>query len=312
MIIKSLPRDPSQNHIQVLYQENQLTLTQRPRYYMKEFSHFAGSSLESGHGSSNMLAKQHLYPWNFDDTHNQFEEETHNSSDCETLHKHHDSHSMGWGDAHMVDQSSMLNMDFDTDAINAHHLQPSEYTPQSARWANDGFLCTFNDSWSVEEPSITLKLPSQPPVSQHSSAPAHTPSHHYGPFLGRFSTSEDAKVYRRNRMRFDRMPWRDPTSDPTIAETESHRDFHVERIYNAMICGDFARDNANSTALKRWVYGAHYESGLVEAYAHKVFDCLLEQVKKGFRGWHQNDYVNDERKGEDDDKDVDCAGRLGK
>lgn len=166
-------------------------------------------------------------------------------------------------------------------------------------------------SFSIEEPTLASMTSVGLSESRHSSAPPHMPGQHYGPFLGRFRTSEEAKGYRRDRMRFGRRPWRDPESDPTIAETENSRDYHVERIYNAMISGEFARDNAKSTALKRWVHEPHYQADLVEAYAHKVFDCLLEQVKHGFRGWHQNDYVNDERKGEDDDKDIDCAGRLG-
>ncbi|KAG9378239.1 hypothetical protein A1F94_011355 [Pyrenophora tritici-repentis] len=168
---------------------------------------------------------------------------------------------------------------------------------------------THRGSFSIEAP-LSASMSSFPqPSSRHSSAPPQAAGH-YGPFLGRFKDSADAKLHRRTRMRFGRMPWRDPKEDPTIADIELHRTKHVERIYNAMICGEFARDNAKSTALKRWVHEPHYQSDLVEAYAHKLFDCLLEQVKEGFRGWHQNDYVNDERKGEDDDKDIDCAGRL--
>jgi len=33
-------------------------------------------------------------------------------------------------------------------------------------------------------------------------------------------------------------------------------------------------------------------------------------VKKGYRGWDHNDYVADDRKGDDEDRDVDCAARL--
>tara|TARA_R110002003_G_scaffold267_2_gene17896 strand:+ start:6765 stop:7925 length:1161 start_codon:yes stop_codon:yes gene_type:complete len=84
----------------------------------------------------------------------------------------------------------------------------------------------------------------------------------------------------------------------------------VERIYNAMTSGEAAKDNRGSIAMKRWVLDAHYPPDLVEAYAHKLFDCLLAQAKEGFRGWVHNDYVADERKGEVIDKDVDCAGRL--
>jgi hypothetical protein len=77
-----------------------------------------------------------------------------------------------------------------------------------------------------------------------------------------------------------------------------------------MTRGDKARDNEKSIAMKRWVHGAYYKSHLVEAHCHKVFDCLLEQAKLGYRGWDHNDYVADDRKGEDEDRDVDCAARL--
>jgi hypothetical protein len=68
------------------------------------------------------------------------------------------------------------------------------------------------------------------------------------------------------------------------------------RIYNAMTSGESAKDNRGSIAMKRWVLDAHYPPDLVEAYAHKLFDCLLLQAKEGFRGWVHNDYVADERK----------------
>ncbi|KAH7333795.1 hypothetical protein BKA66DRAFT_577553 [Pyrenochaeta sp. MPI-SDFR-AT-0127] len=77
-----------------------------------------------------------------------------------------------------------------------------------------------------------------------------------------------------------------------------------------MVRIDKARDNYKSVAMKRWTREPHYPSDLVEAYAHKVFDCLLEQAKDGFRGWHHNDYVVDDRKGNDEDRDIDCEGRL--
>jgi hypothetical protein len=164
---------------------------------------------------------------------------------------------------------------------------------------------THHRSISTEGPSLTSM-----PLSRNSSATPQAAGQRYEPFRYLFHNSEEAKEYRRKRMRFNREPWRDPANDPTIEIVERNRDMNVERIYNAMICGDYARDNSKSTALKRWVEEPHYHSDLVEAYAHKVFDCLIEQVKKGFRGWQQNDYVNDERKGEDEDKDIDCAGRL--
>ncbi|XP_014551373.1 hypothetical protein COCVIDRAFT_60267, partial [Bipolaris victoriae FI3] len=266
-----------------------------------------------------------------------FEEEIKDTKNWDTLHRYHDAHSQQFGDANEVDQSNMAESSFDKNGPTAFdqnsfaqisHSAPGMDTTLPHGLENcierigpnvlghksrneSSQSCMFHRrSFSGEEPSFAPILSVQPPSSRHSSTPPHIPSQHYGPFLGRFRTSEDAKVYRREKMRFGRRPWRDPGSDPTITETEHNRAFHVERIYNAMICGDFARDNAKSTALKRWVHEPHYSSDLVEAYAHKVFDCLLEQVKMGFRGWNQNDYVNDERKGEDDDKDIDCAGRL--
>ncbi|KAJ5030165.1 hypothetical protein PSV08DRAFT_368430 [Bipolaris maydis] len=266
-----------------------------------------------------------------------FEEALKDSKGWDTLHGYHDFRSQQFGDANEVDQSNMANSSFDKDELTAPDQKSFAQASQSAagiditlphspgnsiervgpnvlshgpRNESSQSYTFHHRSFSGEEPSFTTALSAPPPSSRHSSASPHIPGQHYGPFLGRFRTSEDAKVYRRDKMRFGRRPWRDPDSDPTIANTEHNRDFHVERIYNAMICGDFARDNAKSTALKRWVHEPHYSSDLVEAYAHKVFDCLLEQVKKGFRGWNQNDYVNDERKGEDDDKDIDCAGRL--
>lgn len=147
---------------------------------------------------------------------------------------------------------------------------------------------------------------------QHAHCPLHVSADapKYTPFQNLFDSSAAAKSFRNTSMRFGRTPWKAPEQDATINEVETNRLKHVERIYNAMVRGDIARDNQGSTAMKRWVYDAKYPSALVEAYSHKVFDAMLEQVKIGFRGWDQNDYVLDERKGEDDDRDVDCAARL--
>jgi hypothetical protein len=130
------------------------------------------------------------------------------------------------------------------------------------------------------------------------------------PFEGKFQNSESAKSFRKTQTRSKRMPYRPPDTDSSIFAIEQNRSYNVERIYNAMISGDMARDNERSIAMKRWVHGAYYKSHLVEAYCHKVFDCLLEQAKLGYRGWEHNDYVADDRKGEDEDRDVDCAARL--
>ncbi|OAG10253.1 uncharacterized protein CC84DRAFT_475903 [Paraphaeosphaeria sporulosa] len=144
----------------------------------------------------------------------------------------------------------------------------------------------------------------------HTQEPAPTSNSRYGPFKARFSSSESASQHRKEATRFDRKPYRSPDTDYTISEVEKDRLYHVERVYNAMTCGDAARDNKGSIAMKRWVHGAYYESTLVEAYAHKVLDCLLLQAKEGFRGWVHNDYVADDRKGDDEDRDVTCEERL--
>ncbi|KAF3033310.1 hypothetical protein E8E12_001797 [Didymella heteroderae] len=132
----------------------------------------------------------------------------------------------------------------------------------------------------------------------------------YSPYRGLFADSDAARAHRHLSTRFGRQPYILPEDDDTIELVERDRRVNVGRIYDAMICGERAQDNRGSIAMKRWVTGAHYKSDLVEAFAHKVFDCLLSQVKEGFRGWHHNDYVDDDRKGEKDDREADCAHRL--
>jgi hypothetical protein len=132
----------------------------------------------------------------------------------------------------------------------------------------------------------------------------------YRPYSQLFNSSEDAKRHRHVDTRFNREPYIPQSQDSTIVSIEAERGHHVQRIYNAMTSGNSARDNTGSIAMKRWVHAAHYPANLVEAYAHKVFDCLLAQAKDGFRGWHHNDYVVDDRKGEDEDRDVNCEERL--
>ncbi|CAO2654598.1 Nn.00g113310.m01.CDS01 [Neocucurbitaria sp. VM-36] len=170
--------------------------------------------------------------------------------------------------------------------------------------------------YNMHRKSVSLASPATAPMqllpypsSRHSSAPPQAAGQSNFAAFGRlFNNSADAKRHRHIKMRFDRHAYDE--NDSSIALVEAHRQRHVERIYNAMTRGDLARDNAGSTAMKRWTREPHYPSDLVEAYAHKVFDCLLEQAKEGFRGWHHNDYVADDRKGEDEDRDVNCAGRL--
>ncbi|KAF2268724.1 hypothetical protein CC78DRAFT_607909 [Lojkania enalia] len=132
----------------------------------------------------------------------------------------------------------------------------------------------------------------------------------YTAFQGAFHNSESARQYRKIETRFNRKPYRPPNADDSIDHIRNDRQRHAERIYNAMIHPDAAKDNANSIAMRRWVHSAYYPSQLVEAYAHKILDCLIELAEKGFRGWNHNDYALDERKGEDEDKDATCAERL--
>jgi hypothetical protein len=130
----------------------------------------------------------------------------------------------------------------------------------------------------------------------------------YIPFRNLFHDAHQARDHRRRETLFGRAPY--IQHDETITEVENDRANHVRDIYNAMTSGHLAQDNKNSIAMKRWAINAHYPPDLVEAYAHKVFDCLLQQAKEGFRGWEHNDYVADERKGDDVDREVNCASRL--
>ncbi|KAJ4990916.1 hypothetical protein SVAN01_03487 [Stagonosporopsis vannaccii] len=150
-----------------------------------------------------------------------------------------------------------------------------------------------------------MATPPFPPIESYEAY--NTP---YSPYRGFFSTSDGARDHRHMITRFGRRPYIDPEDDHTIAEVEHSRNHQVGRIYDAMVRGDRAQDNPGSIAMKRWVHCAHYKSDLVEAFAHKVFDCLLVQVKEGFRGWHHNDYVDDDRKGEKEDREADCMNRL--
>ncbi|KAJ4310305.1 hypothetical protein N0V94_008515 [Neodidymelliopsis sp. IMI 364377] len=152
----------------------------------------------------------------------------------------------------------------------------------------------------LSEPN-SARLAEQPDIS----------SNHFTPYRGLFNDSTEARNHRHHVTRFGRQPYVAPANDPSIDEIEKDRQYQVGRIYGAMVRGDRAQDNPGSIAVKRWVHpGAHYKSDLIEAFAHKVFDSLMAQVKEGFRGWHHNDYVEDDRKGEKDDRDVDCLGRL--
>ncbi|KAF2659133.1 hypothetical protein K491DRAFT_591715, partial [Lophiostoma macrostomum CBS 122681] len=150
-------------------------------------------------------------------------------------------------------------------------------------------------------------------MQQASYPPPHaepSPSGTYASFSGAFRDQASASRYRKAATRFNRQPYRSPQSDFSIQELINNRQNHVKRIYDAMIRPDAAKDNGNSIAMRRWVHQAFYSSELVEAFAHKVFDSLIEQANEGFRGWAHNDYASDERKGEIEDKEVSCGERL--
>lgn len=167
---------------------------------------------------------------------------------------------------------------------------------------------TCHRSYSVtSQRSALTPMPNPLAASAESTDARPTP---YSPYRGLFPNSNAARDHRHLSTRFGRQPYILPEDDHTIEEVERNRNYHVGRIYDAMIWGDRAQDNAGSIAMKRWVNGAHYKSDLIEAFAHKVFDCLLVQVKEGFRGWHHNDYVDDDRKGEKEDREADCSNRL--
>lgn len=150
------------------------------------------------------------------------------------------------------------------------HMVLSPYKPQLSHYAE--VLDYDHMANSTHQPSSTDQS-------------KHDPNSKYGPYTGQFSSTESASQYRKQATRFSRKPYRPPDTDETIAEVERDRVYHVERIYNAMTRGDAARDNKGSIAMKRWVHGAYYKAELVEAYSHKVLDCLLLQAKEGFRGW---------------------------
>ncbi|KAF2020106.1 hypothetical protein BU24DRAFT_477249 [Aaosphaeria arxii CBS 175.79] len=152
-------------------------------------------------------------------------------------------------------------------------------------------------------------------VSRMSSSPQPpfiaSHSRGYSKFRGTFQSSDHARQYRKIALRFDRKPYQYPDVDETIHDLVRNRQYHIKRIYDAMVRPDVAQDNPGSIAMRRWVHNAYYDSDMVEAFSNKVFDCLIKQTEEGFRGWHHNDYASDERKGsETEDKNLNCAERL--
>jgi hypothetical protein len=153
-----------------------------------------------------------------------------------------------------------------------HFMNPAAASPYNTR----------HISYSATSQRSTVTPMPNPPAALTEPSEVHlTP---YAPYCGLFLDSNAARDHRHLSTRFGRQPYIDPEDDSSIAEVESNRSYQVGRIYKAMIRGDRAQDNPGSMALKRWVECAHYKPDLVEAFAHKVFDCLLVQVKEGFRG----------------------------
>jgi hypothetical protein len=290
---------------------------------------------QSQHNLGDIFPERHHYTHvNVDSAHNFVEEAIRIS---EAVHGFHDPTSQHYGSANDFNQSHMPDFGFGAEGTASQDPQRSGQPWRFAAQPDNRLLRgvenfaelpstsrrdrelvgsppqTYNmhqRSLSLEAPSFA-PMPSYPqPSSRHTSAPPRAEGQPYGPFEHRFRGPEEAKQYRRTKARCNRTPWLKPEHDETIGQVERERDRHVERIYNAMVSGHRYRDNKASTAEKRWVTEAHYDPAMVEAYAHRVFEALMEQVKEGYRGWAQNDYVNDERKGEDDDKDADCAMRL--
>lgn len=171
------------------------------------------------------------------------------------------------------------------------------------QYNSPNFSSVCERQYTEMTPTSYLSNGAQPPQPDHRAS-------QYEPFRGMFQDSQSAHDYRATALRFGRMPYRPPDSDPTIGELKNSRQVQVKRIYDAMTRSDAAKDNPGSIAMRRWAHTSFYPAQMVEAYAHKVFDCLLEQAEKGFRGWHHNDYASDDRKGEPEDKNVSCSERL--
>ena len=292
-----------------------------------------------------IFQESHCTPSSIEDTRSTYFEDTIDiTRDSEALHEYHDESSQRYGNANNYSQSRVPNIDLGVQeqilreplpiemtsqfvARNDHALlrgvesyaemsrldsQKSEHRRRGAHVTHEvssQVYGTHRRSFSLESPALAHMQSLPYPSSRHSSAPPHVVARtRFEPFGGLFNSSADAKRHRHLKMRFDRRAYN--SNDVSIPGIEADRTKQVERIYNAMIRGDLARDNYKSVAMKRWTREPHYPSDLVEAYAHKVFDCLLQQAKEGFRGWHHNDYVVDDRKGDDVDRDTDCAGRL--
>ncbi|KAH5761019.1 hypothetical protein HBI16_186040 [Parastagonospora nodorum] len=300
----------------------------------------AGSSPRQGAYAHNIPAlNRHSVPLANADGQNSFSDDAIGMPQGSgALHDSFDSHD---GAANDFSQSPIPKYGFSTQRNNMNNRPPSESDPSFATQSSQGLLrgtanyavasspCALNNEISVANacspPSHFLpqgqstfgsatshQTHSSPQLPLSLDTPSYAPNMQrqtkYQPFQNLFYTAQQARDHRRRETLFGRMPYLQV--DNTIEDVEKNRTLHVEEIFNAMTSGEVARDNNGSIAMKRWVGNAHYPGNLVEAYAHKVFDCLLQQAREGFRGWEHNDYVADERKGDDIDREVDCAGRL--
>ena len=272
-----------------------------------------------------------------------FEDALTSIGDLDPLQQFLGSHVVPYGQANVSNQSDLVSTSHDAQRNHSHAQQHSAQVQQSPFQYRDdvlrgaansierlGSLRASRETISAHPqfldhpaaPPYKLRRRSYSSTSQRSAVtpmsnppvvtayPAEARSTSYLPYRGLFDDSSAAREHRHFSTRFGRHPHIDPAEDATIKEVEDARKHHVGRIYDAMISGDRAQDNAGSIAVKRWVTGAHYKSDLVEAFAHKILDCLLVQVKEGFRGWGHNDYAEDDRKAVADDKEIDCMGRL--
>jgi hypothetical protein len=331
----------SSSFLQTLHHDLYLGPTINISQYMKESPRKTELSLrQSEHDPRDTFPERHHYaPTNIDDNPSFFEDALHDPGQSGNLQGYHESYSQRYGNANEFSQSHIPGFGFGAEGTASqdpqHSGQPWRFATQpdnpllrgvenyaelpSPSCRDRELMGSPAQTYNMHQRSFSLGVPSFAPMpsypqpsSRHSSAPprAEGQASAYGPFQRRFEGPEEARQYRRTKTRCGRVPWIKPGEDNTIREVESERGRHVERIYNAMISVHRYRDNKQSTAEKRWVTATHYDPAMIEAYAHRVFDALMEQVKEGYRGWPTNDYVNDERKGEDDDKDADCAMRL--
>ncbi|UPX19075.1 uncharacterized protein EKO05_0009351 [Ascochyta rabiei] len=295
------------------------------------------------HTQQHPATEQHCASSSRDDVYTEFfEKELTSVEHLDPLQQYLDSYDGHQEQANTSNQSGLASIGVDTQRSHLQTQQGFGRTQQSASQHDDSLLrgaithdehpgpisvnrerntqqCFSTDTaaspYNAPHSSytITRHRPTVTPMTNFPATSTESSGHRftsYGPYCSLFLNSDLARSHRHMSTRFGRQPYVLPEEDPSIKEVEEDRQYQVGRIYDAMTRGDRAQDNTHSIAMKRWVNAAHYKSDLVEAFAHKLFDCLLVQVKEGFRGWHHNDYVDDDRKGEKEDRDADCMSRL--